>query len=681
LKKQEETLSNIVFSSWGRQIVDNRHGGLGTTEVHGHKLPVTFDGEREISAFMGWDGIILKQPNIDVVAMAAEYAKRIQEDYCCGKCAPGRNGTKVMQDALARIVEGRGSERDLTTIETLGELLQNCKCTLCQTSVIPIVDSVRYFREDYLAYLNGHPPATSEIEYKSKVTAPCQDKCPAHIDIPAYIEAIRNRHFDQSLSIIRESMPLPAVCGRVCPHPCETACRRAIVDAPVNIMVLKRTASDYEWQHQQQPKLQPMPPRNKSVAIIGAGPAGLTAAYFLAMDGYECTIYETLPENFGGGMIAVGIPAYRMPRNLLQREIDIIQSLGVEIIYDTKVGIDISLSEIKEKHDAVLIAPGAHKSKSMGVKGEDQNYKGSLRGGIDFLRDVYMGKPSGMGKKVCVIGGGNTAIDCLRVALREGAETSTLLYRRTREEMPAEPWEVDGAEEEGATFEFLVSPQKILADDNNQVIGIECQRMELGEADASGRRRPQPVAGSEFVIECDTIIPAIGQESDLSFITNDSGIELSKHNTVVTKAVPMSTSEGSVLRDSKGNLLSRTMMTNIEGVFACGEAEIGPYTVVACVGNAHRAAQVVSRWLEEGKAYLTDDDLHEDILNYLEVYDKDETVDWLDAVGRFNQYEIHGRERADKGNYEEVELGLKDSEAVREAERCLRCYRVSMIAI
>ncbi len=674
-------MSKVVFSSWGRQVVDNRQGDQLCSLELSKKLPVAFDGEREIAAFMGWDGLILKDESVDVVLMAAEYAKRIQEEYCCGKCSPGKKGTRVMQDTLARIVAGQGSEQDLQTIETLGELLQNCKCTLCQTSVIPIVDSIVHFRDNYLAYIDGSAVAGRNVEYKSKVTAPCQDKCPAHIDIPAYVEAIRNRRFDKSLEIIRQSMPLPAVCGRVCPHPCETACRRALVDEPVNIMVLKRTASDYEWQHQREPQFQPKPRKEKSVAIIGAGPAGLTAAFFLAMEGYGCTIYETLPEGFGGGMIAVGIPAYRMPRHLLQREIDIIQSLGVEIVYNCKVGVDISLSELKEKHNAVLIAPGAHKSKAMGVEGEDKGYRGFLKGGIDFLRDVYMGKDSGMGKKVCVVGGGNTAIDCVRVAVREGADESILLYRRTREEMPAEPWEVDGAEVEGVKFEFLVLPKRIVADAKGQVTGIECQRMELGEPDTSGRRRPKPVAGSEFIIECDTVIPAIGQDSDLSFITEDSGIGVSNWNTVKTRAVPMTTGSGAEMRDSKGNPLSRTMMTDIEGVFACGEAEIGPYTVVACVGNAHRAAQVVGRWLEEGVAYLTDDDLHEDILNYLEVYDEDENVGWLDAVGRFNQYEIHGRERAETGNYEEVELGFKDSEAVREAERCLRCYRVSMIAI
>ena len=674
-------MSRVVFSSWGKRIVDNRQGGTANLEDLGNKIPTTFDGEHQIAAFMGWDGIILKDETVDVVQMAAEYAKRIQEKYCCGKCSPGKKGTRVMQDTLGRILGGRGRFEDLETIEVLGELLKNCKCTLCQTSAIPIVDSVRYFRDAYLAYIARTANSGRQVEYKSKVTAPCQDKCPAHIDIPAYIEAIRNRRFDQSLAIIRENMPLPAVCGRVCPHPCESTCRRALVDEPVNIMVLKRTASDYEWQHQQKPKLLPKPHRGKNVGVIGAGPAGLTAAFFLAMEGYGCTIYEALPESFGGGMIAVGIPAYRMPRNLLQREIEIIKALGVEIRYNTRVGVDISFSELKEKHDAILIASGAHKSKKMGVEGEDDDYKGYLKGGIDFLRDVYMGKDSGMGKKVCVVGGGNTAIDCVRVAIREGADISTLLYRRTREEMPAEPWEVDGAEVEGARFEFLVLPKRIVADDNNQVIGIECQRMELGEADTSGRRRPQPVPGSKYIIECDTVIPAIGQESDLAFISEDSGITLSNWNTVITNSVPLTTSSGKEMRDSKGNPLSRTMMTSIEGVFACGEAEIGPYTVVACVGNAHRAALVVSRWLEEGKAYLTDKDLHIDILNYLEVYDADESVEWLDAVGRFNQYEIHGRERADTGNYQEVELGFKDSEAVREAERCLRCYRVSMIAI
>ena len=674
-------MSQVAFSSWGRQVIDNRQGGDAEVEVAKKKLPVTFDGEKQISAFMGWDGLILNDPSVDVVAMAAEYAKHVQEDYCCGKCSPGKKGTRVMQDTLARIVSGKGEESDLDTIENVAELLQNCKCTLCMTSAIPIIDTVKHFREDYLAYIRGEKVTKKAVDYKLKVTAPCQDRCPSHIDIPAYIEAIKNRRFDESLDIIRQSMPLPAVCGRVCPHPCETACRRANVDSPINIMVLKRTASDYEWKHNHHPLMQPKPKKDKTVAIVGAGPAGLAAAYYLALEGYPCTIYEALPEGFGGGMIAVGIPAYRMPRHILQRDIDIICSMGVEIVYNTRVGKDITLMELKDKFDAVLLAPGAHKSKPMGVEGEDQGYSGFLAGGIEFLRDAYQGKPTGMGKKVCVVGGGNTAIDCVRVALREGAEESVLLYRRTRNEMPADVWEIDGAEEEGVRFEFLVLPKKIVVDKNRQITGVECLRMKLGEPDASGRRRPQPIEGSEFIVECDTLIPAIGQDPDLSFITEDTGIKITRWNTVITKYIPLKNAADRDLSDVVGNPLSRTLLTDMDGVFASGDAEIGPLTVVACVGNAHRAARVIQRWLEEGEAYLTDEDFHEDILSSLGVYDKNEEVPWLDAVQRFNQHEIHGKERASAGNYNEVELGLSDSEAVMEAERCLRCYRVSMIAI
>ena len=674
-------MSQVTFSSWGREVVDNRQGGDTDVEVAKKKLPVTFDGEKQISAFMGWDGLILNDPRVDVVAMAAEYAKHVQEDYCCAKCSPGKKGTRVMQDTLARIVSGKGKESDLDTIENIAELLQNCKCTLCMTSAIPIVDTVKHFRDDYIAYIRGENREKKTVDYKFKMTAPCQDKCPSHIDIPAYIEAIKDRRFDESLSVIRESMPLPAICGRVCPHPCETACRRANVDSPINIMVLKRTASDYEWKHNHQPLMQPKPKKDKTIAIVGAGPAGLAAAYYLALEGYPCTIYEALPEGFGGGMIAVGIPAYRMPRDILQRDIDIICSMGVEIIYDTRVGKDISLMELKDKFDAVLLAPGAHKSKPMGVEGEDEGYSGFLEGGIEFLRDAYLGKPTGMGKKVCVVGGGNTAIDCVRVALREGAEESILLYRRTRKEMPADAWEIDGADEEGIRFEFLVLPKKIVVDDNRQVIGVECLKMKLGEPDDSGRRRPQPIEGSEFVVECDTLIPAIGQDPDLSFITEDTGIKITRWNTVVTKYIPLKNAADRDLNDEMGNPLSRTLLTDMDGVFASGDAEIGPLTVVACVGNAHRAAHVIQRWLEEGEAYLTDEDFHTDILSNLGVYDKDEEVHWLDAVQRFDQHEIHGKERASAGNYNEVELGFSDSEAVMEAERCLRCYRVSMIVV
>jgi len=672
-------VAQVVFSTWGRKVVDNRNPSGETTTVD-FRLPVAFDGQQPLRAFMGWDGLIVFDKDVDIPAMTAEYMQRVQNLYCCGKCTPGKKGTRVLADLLQKVSAGTAKEADLDQVADLNALLQNCKCTLCPSSTQPVLDAVRYYREDFLACLNGSR-AVKQEQYLHKLTAPCMDRCPSHIDIPKYIEEIKNYQFSDSLATIRESMPMPAVCGRVCPHPCETACRRKNVDDAINIMVLKRSASDYEWMHKLTPPMKPAPKKNKTVGIVGAGPAGLTAAYYLALQGYPCTIYEALPEGFGGGMVAVGIPAYRMPRHILQRDIDIIQSMGVEIVYNCRVGKDISLPELKAKHDAVFLAPGAHRSKPMGVEGEDKGYKGFLSGGIDFLREAYMGRPTGMGKKVCVVGGGNTAIDCVRVALREGAEESILLYRRSRKEMPADVWEVDGADEEGVKFEFQVLPTKIIVDDHQQVTGVECVRMAMGEPDASGRRRPEPVPGSEFIVECDTVIPAIGQDPDLSFIPPDMGIDITKWNTVVTKYLPLKDAAGKPLQDSMGNPLARTLITDCDGVFAGGDAEIGPLTVVACIGNAHRAANVIQRYLEEGKAYLTGEEIFEDLLTYLGVYDKNEQVPWLDSAKRANQKEVHGRERAAYGNYKEVELGFSDSTAQAEADRCLRCYRMAMVAL
>ncbi len=648
-------MAEVVFSSWGGKVIDNRKSSEPQPAVF--KLPDNYLDEGRIGAFMGWDGVVVLDRDVDIVSMAAEYMKRVQEKYCCAKCSPGKRGTRVMMDTLSRIKAGHGQEADLAILTDLAELLDNCKCTLCMTAAKPVFDTIQYFREEYLAFIRGERKAKVPKAYHDKLTAPCTDRCPAHIDIPAYIEEIKDYRFDESLSTIRRNMPIPAVCGRVCPHPCESACRRSLVDEPISIMVLKRVPSDHEWMHHQDPPLIPKPPTGKKIICVGAGPAGLTCAYYLALEGHQVKIIDMLNEP--GGTVAVGIPDYRMPRHLLQREADIVKDLGVEIEYGVKLGRDVSLRELKEQYDAVFLGTGAFKSKPMGVEGEDQGYDGFSEGGIHYLRKVALGEPIETPPRVVVVGGGNTAIDCVRVALREGAEESILLYRRTRKEMPAEPYEVDDAEEEGVKFSFLALPTKLITE-NNKVIGIEVQKMQLGEPDDSGRRRPEPIPGSEYILDCDLVIPAIGQDPDLSYLEDgDYGIQQTRWNSIVTHG--------------------GTMMTDNEGVFAGGDCEYGAMTVVLAVGHGRRAARVMHRYLTEGKAYLDEEDAMEDIINNLRIFDEKENVGILGGLHREHQPKIHGPERTQ--HYEEIEMAMPESQAVREAERCLRCYRVGMLAV
>jgi formate dehydrogenase beta subunit len=348
-----------------------------------------------------------------------------------------------------------------------------------------------------------------------------------------------------------------------------------------------------------------------------------------------------------------------MPRHLLRREAQIVLDLGVEIEYGVKLGRDVSLRELKEKYDAVFLGTGAFKSKPMGVEGEDAGYEGFSEGGIHYLRAVALGQDVKTPKRVVVVGGGNTAIDCVRVALREGAEEAILVYRRTRNEMPAEPYEVDDAEEENVRFEFLVNPTRLITE-NNKITGVEVIKMELGEPDESGRRRPQPIEGSEYVIPCDMVIPAIGQDPDLSYLEDgDYGIKQTRWSSIVTN--------------------NGTMMTDHEGIFAGGDCEYGAMTVVLAVGHGKRAASVMHRYLTEGKAVLNDEEAMEDIMNRLGVFDPDEKIPILGGRKREHQPKIKGAERAK--NYEEIELAMPESQAVVEADRCLRCYRVGMIAV
>jgi len=378
---------------------------------------------------------------------------------------------------------------------------------------------------------------------------------------------------------IREATCLAGVLGRVCVRPCEENCRLGNVDESISIKWLKRFVADYELEKRKRPELKREAGRAEKVAVIGAGPAGLSCAYYLALKGYPVTVFERLGEP--GGMAAVGIPDYRLPRDVMRYEAGILERLGVEFRYNTQIGKDITLSQIFEQgYKAIFIGVGAHTNTPMGVEGEDKGYKGFIPG-VFYLLEINLGRdPYPEGKKVVVVGGGNVAIDCVRTSFRVGKPDVNLVYRRTKKEMPADRVEIHDAEQEGVKFHYLCNPVRILAE-GGKVVGVECIRMELGEPDASGRRRPVPVKGSEFTIETDILIPAIGQAIDLSFLEGTEGVNTTKRATVAVE-------EG-------------TFKTSREGIFSAGDCVTGPDIVVTAMVAGRKAALAIDEYLMKRK--------------------------------------------------------------------------------
>ena len=506
------------------------------------------------------------------------------------------------------------------------------KCTACGECVSVCPVTVQPDGEKAIYKPDSAVPSVFAIEKRG--IAPCKAACPAGIHVQGYVALIAQGKFAEALDLIREAIPFPGVCGRVCHHPCEAACRRGEYDEPIAIQYLKRFVSDSVPRQASNVKHQASSVKNK-VAVVGSGPAGLTAAYFLAREGYPVTVFEALP--VAGGMMAVGIPAYRLPRDVLESEIKAIESLGVEIRTNTPIGPngDLSLEDLSRDYDAVFVAVGAHGSRRLNIEGED--LAGVLHG-VDFLREVNLGQEVTVGERVVVVGGGNVAIDSAMVARRLGGQQVTILYRRSREEMPAHPWEIEEAEEEGIAFQFLATPIKVLGE-SGQVVGLECLRMELGEPDESGRRRPIPIPGSEFTVEADTVIVAIGQ-----------------------------TLEAGSWKLGTGNWIAvdpLTLATDVPGVFAGGDAVTGPATVIEAIAAGKRAAESIVRYLR-GEDLAAGRTLWPPDISEVEYY----TPPVVEPQARARMPRLSVDERADSA---EINLGFSEEEAVAEAKRCLSC--------
>lgn len=473
-------------------------------------------------------------------------------------------------------------------------------------------------------------------DHEGDCRGPCTLACPAGTDCHGYVRAIAGGDDREAVRIIKEHIPLPSCIGRVCPHPCETDCRRQHVEAPVSIAYLKYFAADNDLNSADPYKPKLAAPSGKRVAVIGGGPAGLSAAYYLAAKGHQVTVYDAMPHM--GGMLRYGIPEYRLPKAVVEEEVQQIAGLGVKMVNNVKIGKDITFESLRAENDAVLVAIGAWCSMGVGCSGEDLQ---GVYGGIDLLREVNLGNRPDLGDRVAVVGGGNTAMDACRTAVRLGAKEVYIIYRRTEAEMPAEKLEIEEAKEEGVVFKFLVSPTELLGE-NGRVTAMKLQVMELGEPDASGRRAPVAVEGKFEILPVDSVIAAIGQKVNP---TGFEGVDLNRR--------------GIICADE------RTFRTSLEGVFAVGDAtNKGADIAIAAIGEAHKAANVIDSYLRG------------DMVGYRAPYMSKRVVTkemYADrpVVQRAKMPVRPAEERI--GDFNEINLGFEADVARREAERCMEC--------
>jgi NADH-quinone oxidoreductase subunit F len=623
----------------GRSFKGVQTGGPSGGCIPGNmlNLPVDFDELAKAGSMMGSGGMVVMDEHTCMVD-TAKYFLEFCRDESCGKCTPCREGIPRLIEILERITKGEGEMEDLGLLEELGEFIKETSlCGLGQTAPNPLLTTMNYYRDEYEAHIKYKKCPGGVC--KDIISSPCHHVCPVGMDAAGYIAYIADGKPNKALEVIYNASPLAGICGRVCHHPCEFMCTSGDAGEPISIRALKRYASE-KGRNGYKPPVGPS--KGKKVAVIGSGPAGLTCAWDLALKGYKVTVFESLP--VAGGMLYAGIPEYRLPRDVLNQEIDMIRKAGVDIKTNTKVGTDVQFDDLKRDYDAVFVATGAHKGLKLNIEGEEAL---GVQDSVEFLREFNIDGKAEVGKKVGVIGGGNAAIDAARTALRAGADEVTILYRRTKTEMPADEIEIEAAIEEGIKIEFLVAPTKVIAEDG-RITALECIRMELGEVDRGGRRRPVPKEGTEFTVELDNLFPAISQEPDITYLPDSNGFGISKWNSIEVD--------------------EETLYTGVEGVFAGGDVVTGPWTVTDAMGHGKLAARSIHKYLS-GEDLTPEYKVTESTVDVKPYEMTAEEVEKLVSRPEMPCIKVADRIKTT----EEVDLVLSDTDAINEAKRCLRC--------
>jgi NADH-quinone oxidoreductase subunit F len=657
------SLGDIIFDVGGgipagRSFKSVQTGGPlgGCLPASSLNTPVDFDSLQEAGAVMGSGGMIVVDDDTCMVELA-KYFLTFAAAESCGKCVPCRIGGQRLLEVLTRITEGQGTRKDLQAIRDISaHMMSSSLCGLGQRTPGPVMSVLRFFEQEMLTHIDEHLCPAGQC--KKLVRAKCVNTCPVGVDTPAYLALIAQGRYAEGLAIHRERNPFAIICGRACPAFCETKCRRAELDDPIAIRMTKRFMAEHELGAPWTPEPLGTPEQRKAaagkkVAVIGAGPAGLTAALRLAQLGYDVTVFEKL--SVPGGMMSCAIPEYRLPRQPLFLEIDNIKRAGVGIRCNQTLGKDFTLDELfdKQGYNSVVLAIGAWRSRQLGVAGEDKH---GVINGLDFLREIALEScqralggafaaniPDLRGKRVGVVGGGDVAIDAARVALRLGAREVHVMYRRTGDDMPAThlPEEIEGALHEGIRFQTLVNPVEILG--NGAVTGVRLMRQRLAEFDDTARRKPVAMESESFTLPLDILIPAIGQTPDLSWMKPDQLATTRSRTFVVNEAFG----------------------TSRPGVFAAGDAVTGPATIVQAIAQGNLVAVAVDEWLRTGQMskprFLTP--RHDVALLH--------NLDDFAGAHRPMMPRLSVAER--DGNFKEVELGLSEEVARTEAKRCLRC--------